>query len=154
MFQKFVSLISCAITFEQTFYYFYMKFQRDVYCSIKYMYSEVQLLVCPFVRSFFLSHSIKTLRHGVGQVMQRVEPQMIHFELFCITWCAIATSTPNNILFQTRQVKKTILGIHPKSLSTMRLFYFFTNLTQAERNAWRTEQSFFAISGAFNFRFS
>ena len=38
--QKFVPLISCAITFDQNFYHFYMKFQRDVYCSIEYMYSE------------------------------------------------------------------------------------------------------------------
>ena len=71
---------------------------------------------------------------------------MIHFELFFITWCTIATSTPDNILFQIRQLKKSILGIHPKSLSTMRLLYFFTNLTQAERNTWRTEQSFFLPS--------
>ena len=28
----------------------------------------------------------------------------------------------------------------------MRLLYFFTNLTQAERNTWRTEQSFFLPS--------
>ena len=35
----------------------------------------------------------------------------------------------------------------------MRLLYFFTNLTQAERNAWRTEQSFFLPSqGPFAFR--
>ena len=45
--QKFVPLISCAITFDQNFYHFYMKFQRDVYCSIEYMYSECQLPVCP-----------------------------------------------------------------------------------------------------------
>ena len=53
MSQKFVPLISCAITFEQFFYYFYMKFLRDVYGSIEYMYSEVQLRVCPLCSFLF-----------------------------------------------------------------------------------------------------
>ena len=39
--QKFVPLISCAITFDQNFI-FYMKFLEDVYFSIKYMSSEFQ----------------------------------------------------------------------------------------------------------------
>ena len=66
MSQKFVPLISCAITFEQFFYYFYMKFQRDVYGSIEYMYSEVQLPVCPLYNpSFFLSHATWS---GIGHV--------------------------------------------------------------------------------------
>ena len=120
-----------------------MKFQRDVYCSIEYTYSEVQLPVYPLCSFFFSITFCKDVAawSGIGHVA--VEPQMIHFELFFIAWYAIATSTPNNIFFQFRQLKKTLLGIHPKSVSTMRLLYFFTNLTQAGRNAWRTEQSFF-----------
>ena len=84
MFQKFVPLISCAITFEQTFYYFYMKFQRDVYCSIEYTYSEVQLPVCPLCSFFFSITFCKDVAawSGIGHVA--VEPQMIHFELFFI----------------------------------------------------------------------
>ena len=59
--------------------YFYMKFLKDVYFSIKYMYSEFQKLACPFV---FLSHSVAV---AAWNGIQRVDPQMIHFELF-ITW--------------------------------------------------------------------
>ena len=53
--------------------YFYMKFLVHVYLSMDYMYSEFQLLACPFC--FFLSHS-------VAVAAWRVDPQMIHFELF------------------------------------------------------------------------
>ena len=52
--QKFVLLISCAITFDQNFYHLYMKFQKDVYCSFEYMYSECQLPVGPLL--FFVYH--------------------------------------------------------------------------------------------------
>ena len=36
--QKFVPLISCAITFDK----YFKKCLEDVYCSIEYVYSEVQ----------------------------------------------------------------------------------------------------------------
>ena len=43
---KFVPLISCAITFDQNFY-FYMKFLKYNYYSVEYLCSEVQLPACP-----------------------------------------------------------------------------------------------------------
>ena len=49
---KFVPLISCAITFDQNFY-FYMKFLKYNYYSVEYLCSEVQLPACPLC---FLSH--------------------------------------------------------------------------------------------------
>ena len=45
-------LISCAITFDQKFY-FYMKFLKYNYYSVEYLCSEVQLPACPLC---FLSH--------------------------------------------------------------------------------------------------
>ena len=54
--------------------YFYMKFLEDVYFSIKNMFSEFQLLACPFC--FFITFCSRWI--GI----QRVDPQMIHFELF------------------------------------------------------------------------
>ena len=45
-----------------------MKLLEDVYLSIEYMYSEFQLLACPFC--FFITFC------------KLVDPQMIHFELF------------------------------------------------------------------------
>ena len=38
--QKFIPLISCVLTFDQNLSC--MKFLKDVYCSIGYMYSEFQ----------------------------------------------------------------------------------------------------------------
>ena len=52
--QKFVPLISCAITFDQNFY-FYMKFLKYNYYCIEYLCSEVQLPAFP---PFFLSPPI------------------------------------------------------------------------------------------------
>ena len=56
--------------------YFYMKFLEDVYLSIKNMFSEFQLLACPFC--FFITFCSRWGMIGI----QRVDPQMIHFELF------------------------------------------------------------------------
>ena len=47
----------------------------------------------PFL--FFLSHSVAVVA-WIG--IQRVDPQMIHFELFCHR-CAAASSTPKQYLF-------------------------------------------------------
>ena len=55
-----------------------MKF-LDVYFPIEYMYSEFQLLACPFSFFFFFSLSIAV---AASSGTQRVDPQMIHFELF------------------------------------------------------------------------
>ena len=57
--------------------YFYVKFLEDVYFPIEYMYSEFQLLACPFF--VFLSLSIAV---AASSGIQRVDPQMIHLELF------------------------------------------------------------------------
>ena len=47
----------------------------------------------PFL--FFLSHSVAVV---AWCEIQRVDPRMIHFELF-ITWCTGASSTPKQYFF-------------------------------------------------------
>ena len=51
-----------------------MKFFGDVYFSIKYVYSEFQ-----YWHVLFLSHSVAI---AAWSGVQRVDPQMINFELF------------------------------------------------------------------------
>ena len=57
--------------------YFYMKFLEDVYFSIKYMCSQSSVTGNPFL--FFLSYSVAV---AASRGIQRVDPQMTHFELF------------------------------------------------------------------------
>ena len=59
-----------------------MKFQEDVYFSIEYMYSDFSnwhALFVVVVVVFFKSHSVAV---ATWSGIQRVDPQMIHFELF------------------------------------------------------------------------
>ena len=61
-----------------------MKFLENVYFPIEYMYSEFQLLACPFSFSFlfFFFFFLLSIAVAASSGTQRVEPQMIHFELF------------------------------------------------------------------------
>ena len=65
MSQKFVPLISCAITFDQT--------------SLLYRVRVFRISVTSFPPLFFLSHSVAV---AAWSGIQRVEPQMIYCELF------------------------------------------------------------------------
>ena len=81
-----------------------MKFLEDVYFPIEYMYSEFQLLACPFF--VFLSLSIAV---APSSGIQRVDPQMIHLELF---YHLVRRSqfNPQTIFVWFRQLKKTYFG--------------------------------------------
>ena len=57
--------------------YIDITFLEDVYFSIEYMYSEFQYWHAFFI---FLSHSVAVV---AWSGIQRVDPQTIHFELFC-----------------------------------------------------------------------
>ena len=83
--------------------YFYMKFLQDVYFSIEYMSSEFQWLACPYC---FLSHSVAV---ASWSGIQRVDPQMIHFELF---YHLVRRSqfNPQTIFVWFRQLKKAYFG--------------------------------------------
>ena len=130
--QKFVPLISCAITFDQNFYHFYLKFQRDVYCSIEYMYSECQLPVFPL---WLFVYHILLRRYGMewDKSCSLKSPRW-SIAFFVFTWCAVATSTLTiSFFFRLGNWKKYFEHLSKKSLSAVRLLYFFTNSTQAQR---------------------
>ena len=86
-----------------------MNFLEDVYFSIEYICSEFQLLACPFCFVlfcfvFFLSHSVAV---AVWCGTRRVDPQMIHFELF---YHLVRRSqvNPQTIFVYFRQLQKNI----------------------------------------------
>ena len=64
---------------------------------------------------------------------------MFHFKLFLSPGMQKPLGLSNNIMFYIGQLKKNTWGIDPRKdkssrpFSTVRLFYFFTNLRQAER---------------------
>ena len=91
--------------------------------------STAKSIIC-----FFLEHNLpKPTRHRNGARYLKAS-YFKTTKFFVFTWYAVATSTPNNIFFQVRQLEKNILGIRSKKiLSALRLLYFFTNSTQAER---------------------
>ena len=102
---------------------------------------------------FFITQSV-AVEAWIG--IQRVDPQMIHFELF-ITWCAGSSSTPKQNLFSLGSWKKYILGIQPKKIiipapfhskAFVLLYKFETSLALIGR----LSRGFFAISGASNFK--
>ena len=68
-----------------------MKFLEGVYFSIEYTYSEFQYLACTFC---FLSHSVAV---AAWSGILRVDPQMIHFELFYYPGAQEPVQPPNNI---------------------------------------------------------
>ena len=94
-----------------------MKFLEDVYFPIEYMYSGFQLLACPFF--VFLSLSIAV---AASSGIQRVDPQMIHLELF---YHLVRRSqfNPQTIFVHFRQLKKKILGIHLRKIIIPVPFY-------------------------------
>ena len=79
---------------------------------------------------------------------------------FFITWCARASSTPNNIFFSLGSWEKDILGIHPKTIIIPASFHskiLYCSTTWDELGVtwltWRTKQRFFfAISRASNLK--
>ena len=103
---------------------------------------------------FFLSHSVVV---AAWSGIQRVDPQMIHFELF---YLLVASSQFNlqTIFVQFRQLKKKyILGIHPKKTiipvpfhrkASVLLYKFETSCALLGR----LSRGFFANLGASNFK--
>ena len=121
-----------------------MKF-LDVYLFVGYMYSEFQLLACPFC--FFLSHSVA---FAAWSGIQRVDPQMIHFELFYHLVDSSQFNPQTIFIF-----KKYILGIHPKKIiipcpfhskASLRLYKFETSWALLGRLIY-ISRGFFVISG-------
>ena len=104
----------------------------------------------------FLSDSVAI---AAWSGIQRVDPQMIHFELF-YHLVRRSQSTPKHYLFILGRWKKYILSIHPKKIRIPASFhskafvYFFTNLRPAGRYLADVlkQRYFFAISGASNFK--
>ena len=98
----------------------------------------------------FLSHSVAVAaRSGI----QRVDPQMIHFALFKSPGAQLIHSTPNNICLVYTQLKKNILGIHPKRIIFLAPFHSnaFVILYKFETSRAlidRLSRGLFAISGA------
>ena len=101
----------------------------------------------------FLSHSVAVVA-WCGT--RRVDPQMIHFELFCHP-VRRSQFNPQTIFVQFRQLKKYILGIHPEKIIIPAPFHSkaFVLLYKFE-TSWaligRLSRGFFAISGASNFK--
>ena len=72
---------------------------------------------------------------------------------FFITWCARASSTPNNIFFSLGSWEKDILGIHPKTIIIPASFHskiLYCSTTWDELGVtwltWRTKERFFLPS--------
>ena len=101
----------------------------------------------------FLSHSVAV---AVWSGIQRVDPQMIHFEHFYHLVRRIQFN-PQTTFVYFRQLKKYILGIHPKKIIILAPFHSkaFVLLYKFE-TSWaligRLSRGFFAISGASNFK--
>ena len=92
--QKFVRLISCTTTFDQNIY-FYIKTLGDVFFSL----SNTFIQNCSnwhviFVFVFFLSLSLAV---AAWSGIQRVDPQMIHLELFFLSPGAQEPGQPQTI---------------------------------------------------------
>ena len=120
---------------------------------MEYMYSEFQYWHAFFI---FLSHSVAVV---AWSGIQRVDPQTIHFELFCHP-VRRSQFNPQTIFVQFRQLKKSILGIHPEKIIIPAPFHSkaFVLLYKLETSwallAGRLSRGFFAISGASNFKHS
>ena len=112
--------------------YFYMKFLKDVYFSTEYMHSEFQLLACAFW--FFIIFCSRC-----GMKWDRAcRPTDDPFWAF-LSPGAQEPVHPQIVFVYFRQLKKYILGIHPKKIMIPASFhskafeYFFTNLRPAGR---------------------
>ena len=100
-----------------------------------------------------LSHSVAV---AAWSGIQRVDPQMIQFELFYHLVRRILFN-PQTIFVDFSQLKKFILGIHPKKIIILASFHSkaFVILCKFE-TSWaligRLSRGFFAISGTSNFK--
>ena len=115
------------------------------------------------IQNFSNGHTLFIfLLHSVAFVawsgIQRVDPQMIHFALFChpVRGSQFNSQT---IFVQYRQLKKYILGIHPEKIIIPALpqqgFCISLQIGDELGVTWQTKQrGFFAISGASNFKHS
>ena len=124
--------------------YFYMKFLKDVYCSIGYLYSEVQWPACPL---FFITFRTDVAGWSWISHVAPVEAQMIHFEVF---YHLVRKShfDPQTISFlRLRRWKKIYVYvfwafIQKRSEALVFLYKFETSALKVNV-AWWTEQSFF-----------
>ena len=126
MSQKFVPPISCAIILIKTLIISTWSFKEMFIALSSTRVQNVSYRYAPFDCLFITFFKDVTAWSEISHVAWR--PQMIHSRFFVFTWYAVATSIPNNIFFQVRQLEKNILGIHSKKkiLSALRLLYFFT----------------------------
>ena len=149
MSQKFVPLISCTIIFDQNLFLHEIS-RRCLFLYREHMF-RISVTGMPFL--FFLSHSVAV---AAWCGTRRVDPQMIHFELF---YHLVRRSqfNPQTMSFKFRQLKIYILGIHPKKIIIPAPFHSkaFVLLYKFE-TSWaligRLSRGFFAISGASNFK--
>ena len=126
--------------------YFYLKFLEDVYFTIENMYQMFSYWHTLFVCLFFF---IRFCSRCGMKWNTACRPQMIHFELFFITWCAGARSAPTQYLFSlgSWKKKKTYICIHPK-----KIIISSTAIWDELGVTWQTiGRVFLAISGASNF---
>ena len=131
--------------------YFYLKFLEGLFLYQVHVF-RISVTDMPFL-FFFLSHSVAV---AASSGIQRVDLQMIHFELFYHLVRRIQFN-PKQYLFSLGSWKKFILGIHPKKIFIPAPFHSkaFVILYKFE-TSWaligRLSRDFFAISGASNFK--
>ena len=82
VYQKFVPLISCTITFDHNYIFTWNCSKMYIRRYTRYILEDghiFRISVTDMPLSFFLSHSV-AVEAWIG--IQRVDPQMIHFKLF------------------------------------------------------------------------
>ena len=117
MSQKFVPLISCTIIFDQNLFLHEIS-RRCLFLYREHMF-RISVTGMPFL-VFFKSHSVAV---AAWCGTRRVDPQMIHFELF---YHLVHRSqlNPKQYLFTFGSWKNIyILGIHPRKIITPVPFY-------------------------------
>ena len=113
MSQKFVPLISCAITFDQNFIFTwnFWKFFIALPSKCIQRISDRHVPLC------ILSHSVTVAAwRDESCSVQRVEPQMIHFEFSLSPGTQEAPFLPDSIIFFIKQLKKLFLALIQKKV--------------------------------------
>ena len=146
--QKFVPLISCAIILIKTFIISTWSFKEMFIAlsstcvqNVSYRYASFDCLFITFFKDV-------TAWSEISHVAWRAPDDSQRSLCFVFTWYAVATSIPNNIFFQVRQLEKNILGIHSKK-NPFRPEAFVLLHMQIRHKlsvAWRTEQNLFLPS--------
>ena len=108
-------------------------------------FSDWHALFC-----FLFNHILQQLRHEMGYSV------WIHFELFYHLVRGIQFNHQTHLI-QFRQLKKYILGIHPKKIIIpapfhTKAFVLLYNFKTSWALIGRLSRGFFAISGASNFK--